>query len=117
MGGGPLMVPRGGPVARRAVAFRLAARGRLLFGAAFLLLLLDGGAAIWLWQLSGARWLLLVGIALVAAALGVLVAFRRWQDAVAALEATRRELRAEVEALRRAVGDAESGPPRPGGDE
>jgi hypothetical protein len=88
---------------------KLRRRGRLLFGVAFVTLLVDGVAAIWLGQV-GARWpLVVLGAGLVAAALGVAVFYRRWQAALEEVEAARRALRAEVEALKRAVHDSRTG--------
>ena len=84
-------------------------RGRLLFGFAFLLLLADGVAAIWLGQVGARWWLVALGALLIAAALGVAAFYRRWQAALDDVHAARRALRAEVEALRRAVHDARAG--------
>jgi len=84
-------------------------RGRFLFGVAFAVLLADGVAAIWLGQV-GARWpLVALGAALIAAAFGVAVCYRRWQLALGEVDAARRALRAEVEALKRALHDSGAG--------
>jgi hypothetical protein len=88
---------------------KLRRRGRILFGVAFVTLLADGVAAIWLGQVA-ARWpLLVLGAALIAAAFGVAAIYRRWQAALEEVEAARRALRAEVEALKRAVHDSRAG--------
>ena len=84
-------------------------RGRILFGFAFVALLADGVAAIWLGQVGG-RWLLVaLGTALVLGALGLGAFYRRWQAALQEVDLARRALREEVEALKRAVHDARSG--------
>jgi hypothetical protein len=94
---------------------KLRRRGRLLFGVAFVTLLVDGVAAIWLGQV-GARWALLaLGAGLIAAALGVAALYRKWQAALDEVEAARRALRAEAEALRRALHDARAGSEGDGG--
>jgi hypothetical protein len=88
---------------------KLRRRGRVLFGVAFLTLLVDGVAAIWLGQV-GARWpLVAVGAVLVAAAVGVAALYRRWQAALDEVDAARRAVRAEAEALRRALHDLRTG--------
>jgi hypothetical protein len=84
-------------------------RGRFLFGVAFVVLLADGVAAIWLGQV-GARWpLVALGAALVLVAFGVAVFYRRWQVALNEVDAARRALRAEVEALKRVLHDSGAG--------
>jgi len=84
-------------------------RGRFLFGIAFVVLLADGVAAIWLGQV-GARWpLVALGAILVAAAFGVAVFYRRWQVALDEVDAARRALRAEVEALKRVLHEPGAG--------
>jgi hypothetical protein len=88
---------------------KLRRRGRILFGVAFATLLVDGVAAIWLGQV-GARWPLMgLGALLIAAALGVAALYRRWQAALEEVDAARRALRMEAEALRRALHDAKTG--------
>jgi hypothetical protein len=84
-------------------------RGRFLFGVAFVVLLADGVAAIWLGQV-GARWpLVALGAALILAALGVAAFYRRWQVALNEVDVARRAVRAEVEALKRALHDSGAG--------
>jgi len=84
-------------------------RGRFLFGVAFVVLLADGVAAIWLGQI-GARWpLVVLGAVLVVAAFGVAVFYRRWQVALSEVDAARRAVRAEVEALKRVLHDSGAG--------
>jgi UPF0716 family protein affecting phage T7 exclusion len=84
-------------------------RGRLVFLAAFVVLLADGAAAIWLGQVSGHGLLVGVGLVLVAAAVGLAAVYRRWQAAVAEVAAARRAMRREVDALRRVVAAARLG--------
>jgi len=89
-------------------------RGRTVFLVGFVVLLLDGAAAIWLGQVSGRGVLVGVGVVLVAAALGLALLFRRWLAALDAVDAAQREARREVEALRRAASDARAArPPDP----
>ena len=89
----------------------LRARGRTTLVVAFVVLLADGAAAIWLGQVSGRGVLVGVGVVLVAAALGLAVLHRRWQVALDEVDAAQRAMRREVEALRRAVADARDGQP------
>ena len=84
-------------------------RGRLVFRVAFVVLLADGAAAIWLGQVSGRGVLVGFGVSLVAGAVGLTAVYRRWQRAVAEVAAAGRAVRQEVEALRRAVAAARSG--------
>jgi UPF0716 family protein affecting phage T7 exclusion len=85
-----------------------------MFTVAFVVLLADGAAAIWLGQISGRGVVLGVGVVLVAAALGLAALHRRWQAALDEVDAARRAMRREVDALRRAVVDARAGrPPLP----
>lgn len=79
------------------------------FGFAFVVLVLDGVAAIWLGQLTGRRSLLVVGLLLMAAALGVGVIYQKWRRALDEIEAARADLKREIGALRRAVEDSRAG--------
>lgn len=89
-------------------------RGRATFLVAFVVLLADGGAAIWLGQVSGHGLVVGVGVVLVAAALGLAILHRRWQEALDEVDAAQRAMRREVEALRRAVAEGRAGrPPQP----
>lgn len=84
-------------------------RGRAfgaMFAVAFVLLLLDGVAAVWLAQVTGRRALLVTGLLLIAASLAVGLLYQRWRRAIEEIEAARRELQQEIGALRRAVEDA-----------
>lgn len=85
-------------------------RGRVAFGVAFVVLLVDGAAAIWLGQVSARGLLIGVGLVLIVASAGLALAYRRWQAAMDDVDAARRAVRSEVEALRQAVHDARSGP-------
>ena len=86
---------------------RRVARG--VFGLGFVLLLLDGAAAIWLGQLSGRGILVGVGLSLVLAAAGLVFAYRRWMAAMDAVDAVRRDLHQEIARLRDAAQDARAG--------
>jgi len=88
-------------------------RGRTVFLVGFVVLLLDGAAAIWLGQVSGRGVLVGVGVVLVAAALGLALVYRRWLAALAEVDRAQREAHREVEALRRAASGARW--PRPPG--
>lgn len=79
------------------------------FGVAFVVLLLDGVAAVWLGQITGRRSLLVLGLVLMAAALGVGALYQRWRRALEELEAARDDLKREIGALRRAVEDSRAG--------
>jgi hypothetical protein len=83
--------------------------GRILYGIAFVVLLIDGGAAIWLGQVSGRVSLVVLGACLVLGSLGLGVVYRRWQAALDEVDRARRALREEVEKLRRAVHDVPPG--------
>jgi len=84
--------------------------GRVLYGVAFVVLLADGVAAIWLGQVGGRVALVVLGACLVLGSLALAALYRRWQAALDEVDLARRALREEVEALRRAVHDV---PPRP----
>ncbi len=77
--------------------------GRIGFGVAFVVLLLDGVAAAWLGQVTGRRALLVVGLVLLGAALSVALLYQRWIAALKEVEQARQELARELTALRRAV--------------
>lgn len=79
------------------------------FVVAFVVLLLDGVAAIWLGQVTGRRSLLVMGLVLMAAALGVGALHQRWRRALIEIEAARDDLKREIGALRRAVEDSRAG--------
>jgi len=84
-------------------------RGRIAFVVAFVVLLVDGAASIWLGQVSGRGVFVGFGLVLVAAAAGLGLVYRRWRAALDEVDAARRAMRVEVEALRRAVQDARAG--------
>ena len=84
-------------------------RGRVLYGIASVALLVDGVAAVWLGQVGGRAALVVLGALLLLGTLGLGVLYRRWQGALDDVDRARRALRAEVEALRRAVHDAAPG--------
>jgi len=83
----------------------------VVFGIGFVVLLVDGAAAIWLGQLSGRGLLVSVGVALLLAAAGLVAAYRRWMEALDAVDQARRELKAEVGRLRDAAGAARTSRP------
>ena len=83
--------------------------GRAAFGVAFVVLLLDGIAAVWLGQLTAHRALFVVGIVLMGAALSVSLLYQRWLRALEDVERARRELMAELGALKRAAAEARAG--------
>ena len=87
--------------------------GRAVFAIGFVVLLVDGAAAIWLGQLSGRGLLVSVGVALLLAAAGLVAAYRRWMEALDAVDEARRELRDEVGRLRDAAGAARTSRPLP----
>ncbi len=91
----------------------LRGRGRAVFLVGFVVLLLDGAAAIWLGQVSGRGVLVGIGVVLVAAALGLALLYRRWLVALEEVARAQREAHREVEALRRAAA-AVRRPPSPG---
>ncbi len=80
-----------------------------MFIVGFVVLLIDGAAAVWLGQLTGRRLLIFVGLGLLAAALGLVVAWRRWQEALDAVDAARADLKQEIARLRAAAAEARSG--------
>jgi UPF0716 family protein affecting phage T7 exclusion len=86
-------------------------RGRIAFVVAFVVLLVDGAASIWLGQVSGRGAFVGFGLALVVAAAGLGLVYRRWKAALNEVDAARRAMRVEVEALRQAVHDARAGGP------
>jgi len=75
----------------------------LVFAAGFLLLLLDGAALVWLGQLLGRPVLIVVGVVLLLASAGVVIAWRRWVDLLAALESERRAVKEAIAGLRDAL--------------
>jgi hypothetical protein len=81
--------------------------GRVLYGIAFVVLLADGVAAIWLGQVGGRVALVVLGACLVLGSLGLGVLYKRWQAALEEVDRARRALRDEVEALRRVVHDVQ----------
>ena len=81
-------------------------RGRVTFAVAFVVLLLDGAAAVWLGQLSGRGLLVGVGLVLMAAALGLALLYGRWQAALDEVDAAQRAMHREIDALRRAAAAA-----------
>lgn len=82
---------------------------QVMFGIAFVVLLLDGLAAAWLGQITGRPALLVVGLVLMGASLAVGLLYQRWRRALDEIETARRELMVEIGALRRAVEDARAG--------
>jgi hypothetical protein len=83
--------------------------GRFVFGVGFVILLVDGAAAIWLGQITGRGALVVVGLVLVLAAVALTVIYRRWHGALLEIEAARRDLHAEIGALKSALADARAG--------
>ena len=90
--------------------------GKVLYGIAFVVLLADGVAAIWIGQVGGRVALVVLGACLVGGSLGLGVLYRRWQAALDEVDRARRALRDEVEALRRAVHDVRAGAASRSGD-
>jgi hypothetical protein len=90
--------------------------GKVLYGIAFVVLLADGVAAIWIGQVGGRVALVVLGACLVLGSLGLGVLYRRWQAALDEVDRARRALRDEVEALRRAVHDVRGGAASRSGD-
>jgi disulfide bond formation protein DsbB len=86
---------------------------RIVFGIGFMVLLLDGAAAIWLGQVSGRVLLVVVGLMLIAAAVGLSVAYRKWMAALDEVHAARADLKAEVGRLRAAAAAARGDRPSP----
>jgi hypothetical protein len=80
---------------------------RVIFTIAFAVLLLDGAAAVWLGQLWGRRAVVVAGVLLLGAAIGVALWHRRWMRDLDAIELAKRELRHSIEALRSVVADAQ----------
>ena len=78
----------------------------LVFAAGFLLLLLDGAALVWLGQLLGRPLLIAVGVVLVLAAAGVVIAWRRWTQLLDEVEAERRGVKDAIRGLRDALSEA-----------
>jgi len=85
--------------------------GRAVFSIGFVVLLVDGAAAIWLGQLSGRSLLIGVGVALLLASAGLVVAYRRWMEALDAVDAARREVKDEIGRLRDAAAAARTSRP------
>lgn len=83
--------------------------GRIAFIAGFVVLLVDGAAAVWLGQLTDHAALVVVGVLLFAGALALAEWYRRWRRALADIEAARRDLHAQIGALRRAVEETRGG--------
>ena len=79
---------------------------RVVFGVGFVVLLIDGAGAIFLGQLAGRSILVWVGLLLIAAAGGLVAAWRRWMLALDAVEEARADLVREIARLRGAVHDA-----------
>ena len=79
---------------------------RLIFAIAFVVLLLDGAAAIWLGQLWGRRLVVAAGVMLLGCAVGVVLWHRRWMRDMDAIETAKRELRHSIDELRSVVADA-----------
>ncbi len=78
----------------------------VVFVVGFVVLLLDGAAAIWLGQVSGRGLLIGVGVLLLAAAGWLVLYHRRWMEALDAVDAAKRELHEEIGRLRSAAADA-----------
>ena len=74
--------------------------GRVVFGIGFVVLLLDGGAAIWLGQVSGRPAIVVVGVLLLLASAILVVAYKRWMEALDAVDEARRDLKQEINRLR-----------------
>ena len=83
--------------------------GKILYGIAFVVLLIDGVAAIWLGQVGARTSLVVLGAGLILGALALGLVYRRWQAALEEVDRARRALREEVEKLRRAVHDVPPG--------
>jgi UPF0716 family protein affecting phage T7 exclusion len=86
-----------------------ARRGRFLFGVAFVLLLVDGAAAVWLGQVTGKWSFLILGLALLLGAVGLVPLYGYWRRAVDEIEAARKELKEEIGALKSALDGARAG--------
>lgn len=74
--------------------------GRVVFGIGFVVLLLDGGAAIWLGQVSGRPAIVVVGVLLLLASAILVLAYKRWMEALDAVDEARRDLKQEIGKLR-----------------
>jgi len=83
--------------------------GKILYGIAFVVLLIDGVAAVWLGQVGARTSLVVLGAGLILGALALGLVYRRWQAALEEVDRARRALREEVEKLRRAVHDVPPG--------
>ena len=79
---------------------------RLIFGIAFVVLLLDGAAAIWRGPLWGRRLVVAAGVMLLVCAAGVVLWYRRWMRDMDAIETAKRELRHSIDELRSVVAGA-----------
>lgn len=77
--------------------------GRWVFAVAFVVLLLDGAASVFLGQLLGRGLFVVVGLIIIAAAALVAILYRRWQGALDDIDVARRDLKAEIGLLRKAV--------------
>lgn len=78
----------------------------LVFAAGFLLLLLDGAALVWLGQLLGRPLLVILGVVLILASAGVVIAWRRWTQLLDDVEAERRGVKDAIRDLRDALAEA-----------
>jgi hypothetical protein len=80
--------------------------GRIVFGVGFVVLLFDGAAAVWLGQLSGRGVMVAAGVAILAAAGGLVFVWHRWQEALDAVDAARDDLHRAIRDLRDAADEA-----------
>ena len=78
----------------------------LVFAAGFLLLLVDGAALVWLGQLLGRPILIIVGVVLLLASAGIVIAWRRWIQLLEDVEAERRGVKDAIKGLRDALSEA-----------
>lgn len=76
---------------------------RLAFGVAFVVFLVDGGALIWLGQLTGRNLLVGIGVVLLLVTACIVPAYRRWLRVLDEIEQDRRDVKEAVEALRDAA--------------
>jgi high-affinity Fe2+/Pb2+ permease len=74
----------------------------------FFAFLLDGAGAIWLGQVSGRRGLVIAGVLLLAVAAGVIASYYRWVRLLDEVDASRRELREDLEKMRSDVSQAQA---------
>lgn len=81
---------------------------RLVFAVGFGVLLLDGAGAVFLGQMLGRTLMIGVGLLLILAAGGLVLAYRRWMAALDAIDTARRDLQGEIARLRAAVRDAQA---------